>query len=76
MEAAPKAAPAEAAPSGRTAEIYIGHSKDQVEEKKAGAKGRFVVDDPSKYPARTEFVGACTPRLPATHSNAALYALT
>ncbi|KAL4452317.1 hypothetical protein ABPG75_007979 [Micractinium tetrahymenae] len=57
VEAAPKAATPAAPASGRAAEIYIGHSKDQIEEKKAGAKGRFVVDDPAKYPGRTEFVG-------------------
>ncbi|PRW56942.1 supervillin isoform X3 [Chlorella sorokiniana] len=52
--AQPKAAPT----SGRQAEIYIGHSKDQVEEKKAGKQGRFVVDDPKKYPGRdNDFVG-------------------
>jgi len=59
-EAETQAAAPAAASSSRVAEIYIGHSKDQIEEKKAGAKGRFVVDDPSKYPGRdNDFVGAC-----------------
>lgn len=54
--AAAAAAPA-AAPNGKAAEIYIGHGKDDVEAKKAGVKGRFVVDDPSKYPRRDEYSG-------------------
>lgn len=29
----------------------------QYESKKLGKKGRFVVDDPSKYPGRTEYTG-------------------
>jgi hypothetical protein len=52
-------APAAAAASnGKVAEIYIGHGKEEIEAKKAGAKGRFIVDDPSKYPGRdNDFVG-------------------
>ena len=54
---------APAAPAGgKAAEIYIGHAKDEVEEKKLGKKGRFVVDDPSKYPQRSEYTGGWTGR--------------
>ncbi|PSC72158.1 hypothetical protein C2E20_4510 isoform A [Micractinium conductrix] len=55
-EAQQVAAPAAPA-GGKAAEIYIGHAKDEVEEKKLGKKGRFVVDDPSKYPQRSEYTG-------------------
>jgi hypothetical protein len=43
-------APATSSASGK--EIYIGHVKDDYAGKRTGTKGRFVVDDPKKYPGR------------------------
>ena len=43
-------APATSSTSGK--EIYIGHVKDDYAGKRTGTKGRFVVDDPKKYPGR------------------------
>lgn len=60
MQTAEVEAPAAAAASkgGKVAEIYIGFGKDEIEARKAGEKGRFIVDDPSKYPGRdNDFVG-------------------
>lgn len=53
----PPPAVAASPPKGKAIELYIGHAKDQVKEKAEGVKGRFVVDDPAKYPERTEYVG-------------------
>ena len=39
------------APKG-AAPIYLGHAKDDYEGRREGTPGRFIVDDPSKYPDR------------------------
>eukprot|EP00877_Chromochloris_zofingiensis_P014840 jgi/Chrzof1/960/Cz01g34360.t1 len=39
-------------PSAGTDAIYLGFGKDEIEARKAGAKGRVIVDDPRKYPAK------------------------
>ncbi|GBF88173.1 hypothetical protein Rsub_00885 [Raphidocelis subcapitata] len=53
--------PAVPPPEGDKAPIYIGHAKGDYESKKVGAPGRFILDDPSKYPAKENlgfFAGA------------------
>ena len=58
--AAPGAAAAGAAPmvpkpqgAGRQP-IYVGHGKYDADLRRAGAPGRFVLDDPKKYPAKED----------------------
>lgn len=34
--------------------IYIGFSKDELPARKSGARGRFIEDDPAKYPAKDD----------------------
>jgi len=41
--------------------VYVGYGKDELEVRKAGAPGRFILDDPAKYPAKDDigfFAGA------------------
>eukprot|EP00879_Flechtneria_rotunda_P010724 GHRR01011206.1.p1 GENE.GHRR01011206.1~~GHRR01011206.1.p1 ORF type:complete len:246 (+),score=79.20 GHRR01011206.1:2-739(+) len=42
------------APKGGLQPIYVGYSKDELEQRKAGLPGRFVVDDPKKYPRKDD----------------------
>jgi hypothetical protein len=61
---APPAAPSKPAvpkPQGGKAPIYLGYSKSDSDLRKAGAPGRFILDDPSKYPAKEDvgFLGGC-----------------
>ncbi|KAF6254441.1 hypothetical protein COO60DRAFT_1541035 [Scenedesmus sp. NREL 46B-D3] len=60
---APSAAPAAAAaarpasppaPKDGKQPIYVGYAKDELEVRKAGAPGRFILDDPKKYPAKDD----------------------
>ena len=37
--------------------IYVGFSKDDIEARKRGEKGRVVRDDATKYPSRNELTG-------------------
>lgn len=37
--------------------IYIGFSKDELEIRKSGERGRFIVDDPRLYPAKEDVGG-------------------
>lgn len=62
VEATPAtaAAPKAAASSDKRADIYIGFPKNDYAPR-AGRKGRFITDDPSKYPAKEDlgfFAGA------------------
>lgn len=41
-------------PSGDGKEIYLGFAKDELELRKSGAKGRFIKDDPRKYPGKED----------------------
>ena len=52
QEAQPASPPPPATSSASGKEIYIGHVKDDYAGKRTGTKGRFVVDDPKKYPGR------------------------
>jgi hypothetical protein len=56
---APPAPPAPSKPSvpkpqGGKAPIYLGYSKSDADLRKAGAPGRFILDDPAKYPAKED----------------------
>lgn len=42
------------APKDGKAPIYVGYAKDELEVRKAGAPGRFILDDPKKYPAKDD----------------------
>lgn len=59
-EAAPSGAGAAKAPSipkptkGGAAPIYLGHAKDDYTGRREGVPGRFIVDDPTKYPGRED----------------------
>ncbi|KAI8466555.1 MAG: hypothetical protein J3K34DRAFT_433278 [Monoraphidium minutum] len=60
---APAAAgkPAVPKPEGGKAPIYLGYSKYDTDLRKVGAPGRFILDDPSKYPSKEDlgfFAGA------------------
>lgn len=50
---APKAASKPAPAAGKDL-IYVGYSKDELELRKSGAPGRFIVDDAQKYPAKED----------------------
>ncbi len=55
--APPPAAPSKPAvpkPQGGKAPIYIGYSKSDSDLRKTGAPGRFILDDPTKYPAKED----------------------
>ncbi|GBF96556.1 hypothetical protein Rsub_09139 [Raphidocelis subcapitata] len=60
----PPAAPSKPSipkPQGGKAPIYLGYSKSDADLRKVGAPGRFILDDPSKYPAKEDlgfFAGA------------------
>lgn len=51
----PKSSPwiPKSAPPGKEV-IYVGFNKDELELRKSGAKGRVVVDDPTKYPGKDD----------------------
>eukprot|EP00775_Hariotina_reticulata_P004770 gene4770-5020_t len=36
------------------AAIYVGYGKDELEKRKAGEPGRFILDNPAKYPAKED----------------------
>lgn len=36
------------------AKIYIGHEKEDYEGRRTGKQGRFIEDDPSRYPAKED----------------------
>lgn len=36
------------------AKIYIGHEKEDYEGRRTGKPGRFIEDDPSRYPAKED----------------------
>lgn len=38
-------------------EIYVGFTKDEIDAKNSGRKGRVLKDDAKKYPGRTELTG-------------------
>jgi len=42
------------APKGDKAPIYVGYGKDDLAQRKAGVPGRFILDDPAKYPAKDD----------------------
>mmetsp|Transcript_9321 Transcript_9321/g.19904 ORF Transcript_9321/g.19904 Transcript_9321/m.19904 type:complete len:243 (-) Transcript_9321:851-1579(-) len=50
----PKASAAPAAPKRGQSEIYVGFGKDELDLRKAGAKGRVIYDDPQKYPGKED----------------------
>lgn len=37
--------------------IYVGYSKDDIDLRKSGKPGRFLIDDARKYPSRNELTG-------------------
>jgi hypothetical protein len=47
-------APAVPQPQGDKAPIYIGYGKKDTDLRKTGAPGRFILDDPTKYPAKED----------------------
>lgn len=49
------------APKDGKKPIYVGYSKDELDARKAGVPGRFILDDPAKYPGKDDigiFAGA------------------